>query len=35
MEKRMLDVALRYGGVNEHTVAKWRETFRIKPTSRP
>ena len=30
MEKRMLDVALRYGGVNEHTIAKWRETFRIK-----
>lgn len=30
MEKRMLDVALRYGGVNEHILAKWRETFRIK-----
>lgn len=30
MEKRMLDVALRYGGVNEHTIEKWRETFRIK-----
>ena len=30
MEKRMLDVALRYGGVNEHTLDKWRETFRIK-----
>ncbi len=30
MEKRMMDVALRYGGVNEHTLAKWRETFRIK-----
>ena len=30
MEKRMMDVALRYGGVNEHTIAKWRETFRIK-----
>jgi len=30
MEKRMLDVALRYGGVNEHTIDKWRETFRIK-----
>jgi hypothetical protein len=30
MEKRMLDVALRYGGVNEHVLDKWRETFRIK-----
>jgi transposase-like protein len=30
MEKRMIDVALRYGRVNEHILAKWRETFRIK-----
>ena len=30
MEKRMLDVALRYGGVNEHVLDKWRATFRIK-----
>ena len=30
MEKRMLDVALRYGEVNEHTLAKWRATLAIK-----
>ncbi len=24
MEKRMLDVALRYGGVSEQALAKWR-----------
>jgi len=30
MEKRMLDVALRYGKVNAHILDKWRETFRIK-----
>jgi hypothetical protein len=29
MEKRMLDVALRYG-MTEHTVPKWRATFAIK-----
>lgn len=29
MEKRMLDVALRYG-TNAHSVAKWRRTFEIK-----
>ena len=28
MEKRMMDVALRYG-TNEHTVAKWRATFAL------
>lgn len=30
MEKRMLDVALRYGGINEQILDKWRATFRIK-----
>lgn len=30
MEKRMLDVALRYGGVNDQILAKWRATFDIK-----
>ena len=30
VEKRIVDVALRYGGVNEHVLDKWRETFRIK-----
>lgn len=30
MEKRMLDVALRYGGVSEQALAKWRATFGIK-----
>ncbi len=29
MEKRMMDVALRYG-VNEFTVPKWRKTFEIR-----
>lgn len=29
LEKRMMDVALRHG-VNEYTVAKWKETFRIQ-----
>lgn len=30
MEKRMLDVAMRYGGINDHILAKWRVTFAIK-----
>ncbi len=30
MEKRMLDVALRYGGVSDAALAKWRTTFTIK-----
>ena len=30
MEKRMLDVALRYGGLNDRILAKWRATFDIK-----
>lgn len=30
MEKRMIDVALRYGGVTEQVLEKWREKFRIK-----
>ncbi len=30
MEKRMVDVALRYGGMNDHILAKWRITFDIK-----
>ena len=30
MEKRMLDVALRYGGVTDSVLAKWRVTFAIK-----
>lgn len=30
MEKRMMDVALRYGGVNDRTLAKWRTTFDVK-----
>lgn len=29
MEKRMLDVAMRYG-VNEYTIEKWKVTFEIK-----
>ena len=29
MEKRMMDVALRYG-VNEYSVRKWRRTFEIR-----
>ena len=29
MEKRMMDVALRYG-VNEYTVSKWKATFELK-----
>lgn len=29
MEKRMIDVALRYG-TNEFTVVKWKATFKIK-----
>ncbi len=30
MEKRMVDVALRYGGMNDRILAKWRTTFDIK-----
>ena len=33
MEKRMLDVAIRYGaeaGVNPYSVRKWRKTFEIR-----
>lgn len=30
MEKRMLDVALRYGGISDYTLEKWRATFSIK-----
>ncbi len=30
MDKRMVDVALRYGGLNDRILAKWRTTFDIK-----
>ncbi len=30
MEKRMLDVALRYGGVSDSALAKWRTVFTVK-----